>query len=107
MGFFIIDAAVLELAQHLLHIVLWSAVVFGMSGIFSGTMRASGTVFMPTLLSVMAIALIEVPSAIVLSLHFGVTGVWYAWPITFCAMFLLQASYYQFVWRGRSIERLI
>lgn len=107
MGFFIIDPAVVELAQHLLHIVLWSAVVFGMAGIFSGTMRASGTVFMPTLLSVSAIALIEVPSAIVLSQHYGVTGVWYAWPITFCAMFLLQMSYYLLVWRKQQITRLI
>ena len=52
-------------------------------------------------------ALIEVPSAIVLSRHFGVTGVWYAWPITFCAMFLLQASYYRSVWRKTTITRLI
>ena len=107
MGFFITDAAVLDLSQQLLHIVLWSTVVFGMSGIFSGTMRSSGTVLMPTLLSVLAIALIEVPSAIVLSRQFGVTGVWYAWPITFCAMFLLQASYYRLVWRRRAIARLI
>lgn len=107
MGFFITDTAVLDLSQHLLHIVLWSSIVFGMAGIFSGTMRASGTVFVPTLLSVLAIALIEVPSAIVLSRHFGVTGVWYAWPITFCVMLLLQASYYRFVWRKKTITRLI
>ncbi len=107
MGFFITDTAVLDLSQHLLHIVLWSSVVFGMAGIFSGTMRASGTVFVPTLLSVLAIALIEVPSAIVLSRHFGVTGVWYAWPITFCTMLLLQASYYRFVWRKKTITRLV
>lgn len=107
MGFFIIDPAVLDLAQQLLHISLWSSIVFGLSGIFSGTMRASGTVFMPTLLSVLAIALIEVPSALILSRHLGVTGVWYAWPITFCAMFLLQVSYYRLVWRKRTITRLI
>lgn len=107
MGFFITDTAVLDLSQHLLHIVLWSSVVFGMAGIFSGTMRASGTVFVPTLLSVLAIALIEVPSAIVLSRHYGVTGVWYAWPITFCTMLLLQASYYRFVWRKKTITRLV
>jgi len=107
MGFFIAEPSVADLAQHLLHIVLWSNIVFGMSGIFSGTMRASGTVFMPTLLSVLAIILIEVPSAIVLSRHYGVTGVWYAWPITFCAMFLLQASYYRLVWRKRTITRLV
>ncbi len=36
MGFFITDPAVLELAQGLLHIVLWSSVLFGMSTVFRG-----------------------------------------------------------------------
>ncbi len=61
MGFFITSPPVIDLAQRSLHIVLWSSVVFGMSGVFSGVMRASGTVFAPTALSISAIALIEVP----------------------------------------------
>jgi hypothetical protein len=30
-----------------------------------------------------------------------------AYPITFVSMLLLQASYYQFVWRRKKIERLV
>ncbi len=107
MSFFIIDAAVLDLAQGLLHIVLWSSVLFGMATVFSGMMRASGTVLMPLLISIFAIAAIEVPAAVVLSRAIGIEGIWAAYPITFTAMFILQMSYYMLVWRKRAIRRLI
>jgi Na+-driven multidrug efflux pump len=107
MGLFITDPAVLELSLRLLHIVLWSSVAFGMATTFSGMMRASGTVFAPLGLSIVAIALIEIPSAIVLSRVIGIEGVWAAYPICFCAMFLLQMSYYVLVWRKRKVQRLI
>jgi putative MATE family efflux protein len=107
MSCFIIDAAVLDLAQGLLHIVLWSSVLFGMATVFSGMMRASGTVLMPLLISIFAIAVIEVPAAVMLSRAIGIEGVWAAYPITFTAMFFLQMSYYMLVWRRRAIRRLI
>jgi putative MATE family efflux protein len=107
MSFFIIDAAVLDLAQGLLPIVLWSSVLFGMATVFSGMMRASGTVLMPLLISIFAIAVIEVPAAVILSRAIGIEGVWAAYPITFAAMFILQMSYYMLVWRKRAIRRLI
>jgi putative MATE family efflux protein len=107
MSLFITDSAVIELAQGLLHIVLWSSVLFGMATVFSGIMRASGTVWTPLLISVFAIAAIEVPSAIVLSRMIGIEGVWIAYPITFGAMCLLQMSFYLLVWRKRAIARLI
>jgi MATE family, multidrug efflux pump len=107
MGFFITDPAVLELAQGLLHIVLWSSVLFGMSIVFSGAMRAGGTVWTPLLISAVAITLVEIPSAVVLSRLIGIEGVWIAYPITFCTMFLLQMGYYMLVWRNQTIGRLI
>lgn len=107
MSFFITDSAVLELAQGLLHIVLWSSVLFGMATVFSGMMRASGTVWTPLLISIFAIAAIEVPSALVLSRLIGIEGIWIAYPITFCTMCLLQMSFYLLVWRKRAIARLI
>ncbi len=70
-------------------------------------MRASGTVFVPMALSIVAIAAVEVPSAVALSRSIGVEGVWAAYPITFCAMFILQMSYYLLVWRKRTVQRLI
>lgn len=107
MGLFITDAAVLELAQGLLHIVLWSTVLFGMATVFSGAMRSSGTVWAPLLISAFAILAVEVPAAIILSRRIGIEGVWAAYPIAFCTMFLLQMSYYLLVWRKRAVARLI
>ena len=107
MGFFIVDPAVLELAQRLLRIVLWSSVVFGMALVFSGAMRSSGTVWAPLSIQMFAIAGIEVPSAILLGRTIGIDGIWTAYPIAFSAMFLLQMSFYLLVWRKRAIRRLI
>ncbi|MBR0715330.1 MATE family efflux transporter [Bradyrhizobium liaoningense] len=106
-GAFITDPAVLVLAQDLLHIVLWSMVLFGMATVFSGAMRAGGTVWLPLLISAFAISAIEVPSAILLSRSIGIAGIWAAYPITFSAMLLLQMGYYLLVWRKRAIRRLI
>ena len=107
MGLFITNGAVLELAQGLLHIALWSSVLFGMATVFSGAMRAGGTVWTPLLISMFAIAAVEVPSAVILSHYIGIEGIWIAYPITFSTMFVLQMSYYLLVWRKRTVQRLI
>jgi putative MATE family efflux protein len=107
MGIFITDGAVLELAHRLLYIVLWSTVLFGMATVFSGAMRGSGTVWAPLAISSFAILAIEIPSAIFLSRRIGIEGVWAAYPIAFCAMFLLQMGYYLLVWRKRAVARLV
>jgi len=107
LGIFITDDAVLELAKELLRIALWSSVPFGMATVFSGAMRAAGVALTPMLLSIVAIIAIELPSAVILSWAIGIQGVWAAYPIVFCAMFILQMGYYVLVWRKRAIRRLI
>jgi putative MATE family efflux protein len=107
LGIFITDAAVLELARGLLIIALWSAVPFGMATVFSGAMRAGGVALAPMLLSISAVVAIEIPSAVILSRTIGLDGVWAAYPIVFCAMFVLQLGYYVLVWRRRPIQRLV
>ncbi|OSI65192.1 MATE family efflux transporter [Bradyrhizobium canariense] len=106
LGIFITDDTVLELAKSLLNIALWSSVPFGLATVFSGAMRAAGVALTPMLLAVFAIMAIELPSAVILSRTIGLQGVWAAYPIVFCAMFLLQMGYYLLVWRKRTIRRL-
>lgn len=107
LGIFITDGAVLDLAKQLLYIALWSSVPFGLATVFSGAMRAAGVALTPMLLSIFAIVAIELPAAVILSRTIGLQGVWAAYPIVFCAMFVLQMGYYFLVWRKRAIERLI
>jgi putative MATE family efflux protein len=107
LGVFITDPAVLAGAQELLIIALWSSVPFGMATVFSGAMRAGGVALVPMLLSIFAIVAIEIPSAVILSRTIGLNGVWAAYPIVFCAMFVLQLGYYTLVWRRRPLQRLV
>jgi putative MATE family efflux protein len=107
MALFITEEPVIEVAQRLLHIMLWSSLVFGCASVLSGVMRASGAVLVPTAISIFCILAIEVPSAWVLSHARGLDGVWMAYPITFTAMLVLQALYYKLVWKKRKIERMV
>jgi putative MATE family efflux protein len=104
---FITSEPVIELAQKLLHIMLWSSLVFGFASVLSGVMRASGTVLVPTAISIFCIIAIEVPSALTLSHLIGLDGVWMAYPITFVSMLLLQGLYYKLVWRKKAIVRMV
>jgi putative MATE family efflux protein len=104
---FITSAPVVEMAQSLLHIMLWSSVVFGFASVLSGVMRASGSVLVPTGISIFCIVAIELPSAYALADRFGLKGVWMAYPIAFISMLILQTGYYRLVWRRRRIERLV
>jgi len=107
MGLFITSEPVIEVAQTLLHIMLWSCVIFGMASALSGIMRASGSVLVPTAISVVCILLVELPTAWFMSHRIGLNGVWIAYPAAFSAMLVLQALYYRLVWRKKAIKALI
>jgi putative MATE family efflux protein len=106
-GFFITSAPVVDLAQVLLHIMLWSIVIFGFQAVLGGVMRASGSVLVPTGISIFCIAAVELPSAWFLSRQFGINGVWASYPIAFIAMLVLQGCYYQLMWRKKAIKPLV
>jgi putative MATE family efflux protein len=107
MGLFITSDPVIEVAQTLLHIMLWSCVLFGMASALSAIMRASGSVLVPTAIAIFCILLIELPTAWLMSRQIGLNGVWIAYPVAFGAMLVLQAAYYRLVWRKKAIQRLV
>ena len=107
MAMFITVEGVIVLAQQLLHIVLWSLLFFSSGMIFSGVMRATGMVWQPMFISIGTILLVEIPSAILLSRHFGLQGIWWAYVANFIVMSVLQGLYYQFVWKKKAVERLV
>lgn len=105
---FITDPEVIELTQHLLHIVLWAIVPFGFGVVFSGMMRASGMVYAPMLLALTGILLIELPGAVWLSqTSLGLSGIWVAYAASFTGMMIMQAAWYHFVWKKKKIVALV
>lgn len=107
LGLFITDPPVIELAQTLLHIMLWSSVVFGFASVVAGVMRASGAVIAPTAIAIFCIGGIEVPVAYALAHRYGIEGVWMSYPVAFICLLIFQAGWYRLVWRKQRIERMV
>ncbi|HEY4439027.1 MAG TPA: MATE family efflux transporter [Candidatus Elarobacter sp.] len=107
LGWFITDAAVLRTAHDLLTITLWSYAIFGTTAVLSGLMRSSGAVLWPTLLGIVSIWGVEVPVAYALAPHYGLTGVWIAYPVAFIANLLMQTVYYHGFWKRSRMQALI
>jgi len=104
---FITRPEVIELTQQLLHIVLWSVVLFGAAAVLSGIMRASGVVLVPMLISLGAIALVELPTAIAVSQMIGLHGIWWGFVASFSVMLLAQTLYYRLFWMKKEIVALV
>ncbi|MBT2341613.1 MULTISPECIES: MATE family efflux transporter [Pseudomonas] len=107
LGLFITDPVAQVQAEHLLHIMLWSLLVFGFQAVVGGIMRASGTVLVPVAISIFCIVGVEVPAAYLLDARFGLQGVWMAFPVAYLSMLVLQTVYYKRVWQHQQIERLV
>ena len=107
LGLFITDVDARIRAEHLLHIMLWSILVFGFQAVIGGIMRASGVVLVPMGITIFCVLCIELPVAYALDAHFGLEGVWMAFPVTYLAMLGLQTAYYRLVWRHKQIPRLV
>ena len=107
LGFFLTSPPVLEVATHLLRIMLWGSLVFGMQAVIAGIMRASGTVMIPVAIAVGCIVGVQLPAANLLSVRYGLDGVWMAYPVVFVSMLILQSAFYLLVWRHKKIERLV
>lgn len=107
LGLFLTQQNVQAQAQHLLHLMLWSILVFGFQAVIGGVMRASGDVLVPMAISVFCILGVELPAAYLLDARIGLEGIWIAFPVAYLAMLALQAAYYQGIWRHRKIRKLV
>lgn len=107
LGLFLTDADVRLQAEQLLHIMLWSLLLFGFQAVVGGVMRASGVVLVPMAISIFCILCVQLPVAYLLDLRLGLPGVWMAFPIAYLVMLVLQSAYYRMVWQFRRIERLV
>jgi putative MATE family efflux protein len=106
-GLFITDPNVVQVARGLLGITLWSYLLWGNSAVLSGVMRSSGSVLWPTINSMVAVIIVEVPSAYILMQHYGLSGVWMGYPIAYAFVLSAQFVYYEFFWKKKTHERLI
>jgi putative MATE family efflux protein len=105
-GLFITDAAVVRLAASLLHIAVLGPILLGLGSVFSGVMRASGTVLVPTTISLSLLAFVLFPLGWSFNHVFGLPGIWMAHPTTYLIGLTLQACYFYGVWKKKPLRRL-
>lgn len=106
-GLFITDPAVVALAASLLHITVWASLIFGLASVFTAVMRASGTVLVPTLISLGCMGALLFPLGWAFSKAFGLPGIWASYPATYAVALLLQAAYFYGVWKKKPIRKLV
>lgn len=106
-GLFTQDGEVIALATTLLHVTVWGSIAFGMASVFSGVMRAAGTVRAPTMISLGCIAFLMYPLAWLFQRAMGIKGVWVSYPVTYGCALVLQALYFYGVWKRQPLRRLV
>lgn len=89
-GLILAAADVRELAALQLRTVVWGVLAMGISAVLVGVMRGSGTVWLPALLGMAAVLLVELPLAMWMQAQHGLAGVWWAWPLGLLAMLVMQ-----------------
>jgi Na+-driven multidrug efflux pump len=86
----------LELALHLNEIVLWSFVLFGMSLVLYGVVRATGAVVPPLIMLALALWGIRVPFAYSLVDRWQADAIWWSFPVASICSVTMASLYYKF-----------
>ena len=105
-GLFITDPAVVRLAATLLHIAVLGPILLGMGSVYSGVMRASGTVLVPTTITLSLLAFVLFPLGWFFNSVVGLPGIWMAHPTTYLIGLTLQACYFYGVWKKKPLRPL-
>lgn len=91
----------LEIAVHLNQIILWSFLMFGVSMVLSGVVRAAGAVVPPLLILFVSLWVVRVPLSFWAAERHGSDGIWWSFALSaFLAMALTGAYYLQGSWRS-------
>ncbi|HXA39417.1 MAG TPA: MATE family efflux transporter [Phenylobacterium sp.] len=98
-------SASLPIAVHINHIVLWGFIPFGVAFIFSGIVRATGSVWPPLLAMVISLWVVRVPLAIFMEKSLGADAIWIAFPIGSLTTLVLAGGYYR--WGGWRKSRML
>ena len=90
------DSGALAIAGHVNAIVVWSFVLFGISMVLGGVVRATGSAVPPLVVLFVSLWLIRMPFAFALLERYGADAIWWSFPVGAAASAILMALYYRF-----------
>jgi len=86
----------IELGMYINNMTLWSFILFGIFNVIASAVRAAGAVMVPLVITFIALMIVRVPLAGVLSELYGFHAMWWCFPISFAMATVLNALYYRF-----------
>ncbi|MDX9696401.1 MAG: MATE family efflux transporter [Bacteroidales bacterium] len=92
---FTADPEVIRIGKEYLVIVGAFYIVFSSMFIIAGVMRGAGDTLIPMFISLIALWIIRIPAAWILSKRLGEIGIWWAIPVGWCIGLSLSYIYYK------------
>ncbi|OQW73083.1 MAG: MATE family efflux transporter [Proteobacteria bacterium ST_bin13] len=94
------DSPALPIAQHIQLLATWNFVLFGMTMVFFGVVRANGAVLGPLIILFVAMFPVRIGFATALKPMLGVDALWLSFPLGSIATFAMAALFYRYgTWR--------
>jgi Na+-driven multidrug efflux pump len=90
------DGAANGIAQHINAIVSWTFILFGVTIVLFGTVRATGAVMPPLVILLISVWGVRLPFAWLLEPHFGPDAIWWSFAVGSCVSLVLAVAYYRF-----------
>ena len=91
---FVTDQSVVALGMHINNVTAWSFILFGVMNIIVSTVRSTGAVFVPLLISFVSLWLVRIPFSYLLGYHSGIEWIWWSFPLGFFVSDVLLFAYY-------------
>ncbi|MET0936029.1 MAG: MATE family efflux transporter [Luteibacter sp.] len=89
------DSAAIGIAQHLNHIVVWSFLLFGVTFVMFGVVRATGAVMLPLIVLAISMWGVRYPFAALLEPHIGADAIWWSFPVGSLVSIVITTIYYR------------
>ena len=90
------DSEALAIATHINAIVVWSFILFGISMVLGGVVRATGAAVPPLVVLFISLWVIRIPLAVALLDRLGADAIWDSFPIGAGVSALLMWLYYRY-----------
>jgi len=95
----------IEIGRHMMHIVNWTYMIFGVAMVMFGTMRANGVVLAPLLILTFSLFVVRIGFYFVSYPAMGVDALWFSFPISTFVSLVLATLYYRYGrWRDVKLD---
>ena len=95
------DGHAIAVAQHINAVVAWSFVLFGVTIVLFGVVRATGAVTAPLVILFVSQWVIRLPFAWQMQKSWGAEAIWWSFPLGFAVSLAMALAYYKWGnWRG-------